>query len=117
MLQSYSILLYAPYCRQNENKENEFKLFTLESLSLEGNQLTTLQGLEELENLRQLYLTGNRLNSVAALFFLTQLEVIDLGWNPTLPAEQVYKLRSSLPNCKIKWTDPAGVKSAASGHQ
>ena len=46
-----------------------------------------------------------------------QLEVIDLGWNPTLPAEQVYKLRSSLPNCKIKWTDPAGVKSAASGHQ
>ena len=93
------------------------KLYQLESLSLEGNQLTTLQGLEELENLRQLYLSGNRLNSVAALFFLTQLEVIDLGWNPTLPAEQVYKLRSSLPNCKIKWTDPAGVKSAASGHQ
>ena len=35
MLQSYSLLLYAPYRRQNANKENEFKLFTLESLSLE----------------------------------------------------------------------------------
>ena len=28
-------ILYASDCRQNENKENGFKLFTLESLSLE----------------------------------------------------------------------------------
>ncbi len=93
------------------------KLYQLESLSLEGNQLTTLQGLEELEDLRQLYLGGNRLNSVAALFSLTKLEVIDLGWNPTLPAEQIEELRTSLPNCKIKWTDPAGVKSAMSANR
>jgi len=70
-------------------------------LSLLGNQLTSVKGLEKLTRLKSLNLRANQLTDVKGLEKLTQLEDLWLEDNPDLTKAQVDELQKALPNCYI----------------
>ena len=70
-------------------------------LSLLGNRLTSVKGLEKLTKLKSLNLRANQLTDVRGLEKLTQLEDLWLEDNPDLTKAQIDKLKKSLPNCNI----------------
>ena len=70
-------------------------------LSLLGNQLTSVKGLEQLTQLKQLNLRANQLTDVKGLEKLTQLEDLWLENNPDLTKAQIAELQKALPNCFI----------------
>jgi hypothetical protein len=70
-------------------------------LSLLGNQLTSVKGLEKLTQLKSLNLRANQLTDVKGLEKLTQLEDLWLEDNPDLTKAQIDELKKSLPNCSI----------------
>ena len=70
-------------------------------LSLLGNQLTSVKGLEKLTKLKSLNLRANQLTDVKGLEKLTQLEDLWLEDNPDLTKAQIDELKKSLPNCNI----------------
>jgi len=70
-------------------------------LSLLGNQLTFVKGLEKLTKLKSLNLRANQLTDVKGLEKLTQLEDLWLEDNPDLTKAQIAELKKSLPNCNI----------------
>ena len=70
-------------------------------LSLLGNQLTSVKGLEKLTQLKQLNLRANQLTDVKGLEKLTQLEDLWLDNNPDLTKAQIDELKKALPNCFI----------------
>ena len=70
-------------------------------LSLLGNQLTSVKGLEKLTRLKSLNLRANQLTDVKGLEKLTQLEDLWLEDNPDLTKAQIDELQKALPNCYI----------------
>jgi len=70
-------------------------------LSLLGNQLTSVKGLEKLTQLKQLNLRANQLTDVKGLEKLTQLEDLWLDNNPDLTKAQIDELKKALPKCEI----------------
>ena len=70
-------------------------------LSLLGNQLTSVKGLEKLTKLKSLNLRANQLTDVKGLEKFTQLEDLWLEDNPDLTKAQIDELKKSLPNCNI----------------
>ena len=70
-------------------------------LSLLGNQLTSVKGLEKLTQLKQLNLRANQLTDVKGLEKLTQLEDLWLDNNSDLTKAQIDELKKALPNCFI----------------
>ena len=70
-------------------------------LSLMGNQLTDVKGLEKLTQLKVLWLGVNRLTDVKGLEKLTQLTWLELRFNPKLTKAQIDELQKALPKCKI----------------
>jgi len=74
----------------------------LETLSLNDNKLTEVpKGLEKLTQLKDLYLTDNKLTDVTGLEKLTQLTSLNLQRNPDLTKAQIDELQKSLPKCRI----------------
>ena len=71
-------------------------------LSLLGNQLTFVKGLEKLTKLKSLNLRANQLTDVKGLEKLTQLEDLWLEDNPDLTKAQIAELQKALPKCKIE---------------
>lgn len=53
----------------------------LESLNLTGQEALSLQGLEQLTQLRQLSLMHNRITDISLISGLTELTSLSLGWN------------------------------------
>ena len=70
-------------------------------LSLLGNQLTSVKGLEKLTRLKSLNLRANQLTNVKGLEKLMQLEDLWLEDNPDLTKAQIDELQKALPNCYI----------------
>ena len=70
-------------------------------LSLLGNQLTSVKGLEKLTKLKSLNLRANQLTDVKGLEKLTQLEDLWLEDNPDLTKAQIAELQKALPKCEI----------------
>ena len=70
-------------------------------LSLLGNQLTSVKGLEKLTRLKSLNLRANQLTDVKGLEMLTQLDDLWLEDNPDLTKAQIDELQKALPNCYI----------------
>ena len=66
-----------------------------------GNQLTSVKGLEKLKQLESLNLWNNQLTDVKGLEKLTQLESLYLNNNPDLTKAQIVELQKALPKCKI----------------
>ena len=78
------------------------ELTQLKELYLYNNQLTQVTGLKELTQLTSLYLNGNQLTDVTALKELTQLTRLWLRGNPDLTKAQIDELKKALPKCEIK---------------
>ena len=70
-------------------------------LSLLGNKLTSVKGLERLTRLESLNLRANQLTDVKGLQKLTQLKDLWLENNPDLTKSQIDELQKALPNCFI----------------
>ena len=64
-------------------------------------KLTDVKGLENLTQLKTLYLNDNQLTSVKGLEKLTKLEVLYLYKNPDLTKAQIDELKKALPKCVI----------------
>ena len=56
-------------------------LVNLKGLYLSNNKLTRLEGLENLVNLEKLYLSNNKLTRIDGMETLVNLETLDLSWN------------------------------------
>ena len=78
------------------------KLTKLEHLELDGNQLTDVKGLEKLTQLTVLTLGNNQLTDVKGLEKLTKLESLDLLGNADLTKAQIDELQKALPKCDIR---------------
>jgi len=76
-------------------------LTQLKTLYLSRNKLTDVKGLEKLTQLKELYLNNNQLTSAKGLEKLTQLEGLVLGDNPDLTKAQIDQLQKALPKCII----------------
>ena len=76
-------------------------LTQLKTLYLSRNQLTDVKGLEKLTQLKEMYLNNNQLTSAKGLEKLTQLEGLHLGTNPDLTNAQIDELQKALPKCTI----------------
>ena len=59
------------------------------------------KGLENLTQLKTLYLNDNQKTSVKGLEKLTKLEVLYLYKNPDLTKAQIDELKKALPKCAI----------------
>jgi len=78
------------------------KLGQLRYLALPSNKLTDLpKGLDKLKQLKQLYLFDNQLTNLRGLEKLDQLELLSLEGNPALTKAQISELQKALPKCKI----------------
>ncbi|MFX1390765.1 MAG: leucine-rich repeat domain-containing protein [Promethearchaeota archaeon] len=80
-----------------KNLKNLENFTYLEKLNLNYNQITQIQGLDKLVNLKALYLQGNRIKKIENLLNLKSLEFVYLNNNKILEIEGVdglYKLKS-----------------------
>ncbi len=90
--------------KQLKEPEGELTKADLEKvtwLDLYNNQLTDVNGLEKLTQLRHLDLNNNQLTDVKALEKLTKLRVLLLRDNPSLTKAQIAELQKALPKCDI----------------
>ena len=78
-------------------------LTQLKELYLFENQLTDVKGLERLTQLKSLGLSSNELTNVKGLENLTELTLLSLFNNPDLTKAQIDQLQKALPKCKINW--------------
>ncbi|SVC13939.1 uncharacterized protein METZ01_LOCUS266793 [marine metagenome] len=76
-------------------------LTQLKELWLDSNELTDVKGLENLTQLETLYLFSNNLTDVKGLEKLTQLTSLRLPFNPDLTKAQIAELQKALPECNI----------------
>ena len=86
------------------------QLTNLKVLYLSRNKLTDVKGLEKLTKLEELYLNNNQLTSAKGLEKLTQLEGLVLGDNPDLTKAQIDQLQKALPKCEISHNAKAAKK-------
>jgi len=78
-------------------------LTQLKELQLANNKLTEVpKGLEKLTKLETLYLDSNKLTDVTGLENLTELKKLFLDYNPDLTKAQIAELKKALPKCKIE---------------
>ncbi len=77
------------------------KLTQLNILSLNKNQITDLSPLAGLTGLRTLQLSNNRITDLSPLLGLIHLETLTLENQENLSAEELERLKKSLPACKI----------------
>jgi len=79
------------------------KLTQLKTFILSGtNQLTDLNALARLTQLKKLYLSNNQLTDLSPLAKLAMLEQLYLNNNPNLTQTEIDKLQKALPKCEIK---------------
>ncbi|MCL1866896.1 MAG: leucine-rich repeat domain-containing protein [Oscillospiraceae bacterium] len=79
-------------------------LTNLENLYLESNRIVDISPFVALTNLEELYLESNQIVDVSPLFDLTNLEFLNLNYNKINDLEQIEKLRTALPDCKIQYS-------------
>ena len=77
------------------------KLTQLKNLNLAGNLLTDVKSLEKLTQLKLLDLRANQLTDVKGLEKLTQLKLLILEDNHDLAKAQIDQLKKALPKCGI----------------
>ena len=73
---------------------------SLRHLDLAFNQISDASPLASLVYLETLDVSGNQISLIKPFFSLTNLRELNLSGNP-IPAEEVERLRSALPNCNI----------------
>ncbi len=72
------------------------------------NQIEDITPLAGLSNLTWLNLSGNEIVDITSLAGLVNLTYLDSGYN-NIDVDQIYKLKSQLPNCVIKYTGNAYI--------
>ena len=100
-LEKVTKLFFVGVSRLTDAKGLE-NLTQLKELYLFENQLTDVKGLERLTQLKELGLIYNKLTDVKGLEKLTQLTRLSLTDNPDLTKAQIAELQKALPNCKIQ---------------
>jgi len=73
----------------------------VKALDFSSNKLTSVNGLEKLTQLTMLNLEDNQLTDVKGLENLTKLNGLHLSNNPDLTKAQIAELQKALPNCYI----------------
>ena len=73
----------------------------VKALDFSSNKLTSVNGLEKLTQLTMLNLEDNQLTDVKGLENLTKLGGLHLSNNPALTKAQIDELKKALPKCKI----------------
>ena len=73
----------------------------VKALDFSSNKLTSVNGLEKLTQLTMLNLEDNQLTDVKGLENLTKLNGLHLSNNPALTKAQIDELKKALPNCYI----------------
>ena len=76
--------------------------FTLKYLDLSGNDVEDVTALSFLTKVEYIDLSNNAVNSVVPLMGLSSLQQLKLSGNP-LTEEQIESLRNALPHCEIEW--------------
>jgi len=75
-------------------------LTSLRHLDLACNQIRDASPLASLVNLETLDVSGNQISLIKPFFSLTNLRELNLSGNP-IPADEIERLRSALPDCHI----------------
>ena len=73
----------------------------VKALDFSSNKLTSVNGLEKLTQLTMLNLEDNQLTDVKGLENLTKLNGLHLKDNPDLTKAQIEELQKALPKCEI----------------
>ena len=89
------------YVRKPAAELTQADLEKVKALDFSSNKLTSVNGLEKLTQLTMLNLEDNQLTDVKGLENLTKLGGLHLSNNPALTKAQIDELQEALPNCKI----------------
>ena len=76
-------------------------LTELKYLYLRDNQVDNLEPLGNLKHSVVLDLGGNKITDLIPLMNLSELKHLSVDDSPYLPQDEIEKLQSALPNCKI----------------
>ena len=89
------------YVRKPAAELTQADLEKVKALDFSSNKLTSVNGLEKLTQLTMLNLEDNQLTDVKGLENLTKLNGLHLSNNPDLTKAQIAELQKALPNCYI----------------
>ena len=86
-----------------------YEISTLKTLNLATNNITEIPaGISKLKNLSKLYMANNPIEDFPdELMTMTSLKSIMIS-NTKIPEARLEELRSALPNCDVKFSDPTG---------